>query len=112
MQVSGPSVYPSSPGTSTGAARILPIEERYWPLHFEGVAGSVGCTAYPINYEEVYNLKGRLLTLVDAMFADPAQRKAFKDLVWNTLRDWMENVEHAADGFRPPDDSSTGSDPE
>lgn len=45
-------------------------------------------------------LKGRLLTLIDATFTDPQQRKAQKDVVWQVLRSWMESIEAAA-GHEP-----------
>ena len=38
-----------------------------------------------IHREIVVRLQGRLLTLVDATFSDPQQRKAFKDLVSNNI---------------------------
>lgn len=36
------------------------------------------------------NLEGKLLTIVDASFADTQQRKAVKDLVRQTLWDWRQ----------------------
>lgn len=82
------------PSHATRGAVVAPrpIEERHWPIHFANDDGTVGACAYPVNYDELYNLKGRLLTLVDATFQDPEQRKAFKDMVWNTLREWMDNL--------------------
>lgn len=47
--------------------------------------------AYPMNWDEVYNLKGRLLTLIDATFTDPQQRKAFKDVSWQLLQTWFDD---------------------
>jgi hypothetical protein len=82
--------------TSTGALTRLPFAQRHQQLQYTNADGSVGATAVPINYDEVYNLKGRLLTLVDAAFTDPQQRKAFKDLVWSTLRQWYEDTERDA----------------
>lgn len=82
--------------TSTATLTQLPYEQRHWQLQYTNEDGTVGCTAVPINYDEVYNLKGRLLTLVDATFADDQQRKAFKDLVWQTLRGWYQDVERDA----------------
>lgn len=86
----------SSFNGTTGAVPTLSPDHRHAGIRFESPDGSVGEIAYPINYDELYNLKGRLLTLVDATFTDPAQRKAFKDMVWQTLRGWMEDVEQAA----------------
>lgn len=82
--------------TSSSTLTRLPYEQRHWQLQYTNEDGTVGCTAVPINYDEVYNLKGRLLTLVDATFQDLQQRKAFKDLVWATLRAWYEDVERDA----------------
>lgn len=67
------------------------IPQKYVVLEFNLVDGHAQSCAYPINFDEVYNLKGRLLTLVDATFNDREQRKAFKDMVWSTLREWMED---------------------
>lgn len=41
-----------------------------------------------VRYEQINVLVGRLLTLVDSMFADPKQRKAAKDLFRQTAWDW------------------------
>lgn len=85
-----------SVATSTSSTLTrLPYEQRHWQLQYTNDDGTLGCTACPINYEEVYNLKGRLLTLVDATFQDPQQRKAFKDLVWQSLKGWFDDIERA-----------------
>lgn len=55
-----------------------------------GVKGEGLCVL--INFDEIYNLKGRLLTIVDAAVSDPEQRKAQKDLVWRALREWAEDL--------------------
>lgn len=78
--------------TSSGTAPVLSIYQRHDAIQYRSEDGTVGATAYPINYEELYNLKGRLLTLIDATFTDPEQRKAQKDVVWHTLRDWMDGI--------------------
>lgn len=78
------------------AIAVRPVEERYRPIQFETADGTVGYRAYPINYEELYNLKGRLLTVIDATFSDPMQRKAQKNVVWQTLQAWMHDIERAA----------------
>lgn len=59
------------------------------PIHDEAAG-----VAWPVNFEEVYNLKGRLLTIVDATFSDPEQRKAFKDILWVALRGWANDQAH------------------
>lgn len=82
-------------GTSTNTLSRLPYEQRHWPLQYVTDDDSVGEIRYPINYQELYNLKGRLLTLIDATFTDPAQRKAHKDIVWQTLQHWMADIEHS-----------------
>jgi len=51
--------------------------------------GSHGKTLYGINWQEVDNLVGRLLTLCDATFTDQVQRKAFKDMVRQHVKEWM-----------------------
>jgi len=76
---------------STGAVPTLHYTHRHAVLRFTRPNGP-DVEAHPINYDELYNLKGRLLTLVDATFTDPEQRAAHKTLVWNALRDWMEDT--------------------
>lgn len=80
--------------TSANTLTRLPLEQRKWAIQYVSDDGKTGATAFPINFEEIYNLKGRLLTLVDATFTDPEQRKAQKDMVWQTLRGWFEDVQH------------------
>jgi hypothetical protein len=82
--------------TSSSAPITRPYDERYRSVEYVSPDGNVGETRYPINYEEVYNLKGRLLTLIDATNGDPQQRKALKDLVWQTLQHWMNDIQQAA----------------
>jgi hypothetical protein len=98
------SVYPAS-NTRTNTLPRLPYDQRHWPISFVTDDETAGEIRYPINYEELYNLKGRLLTLIDATFTDPEQRKAHKDIVWQTLRAWMEDIEHAADHTRDATDA-------
>lgn len=81
--------------TASTAPTKLPVERRYEALHYENADGTCGYRAYPVNYEQVYNLKGRLLTLIDATFTDPEQRKAQKDVVWQTLKAWMDDIERS-----------------
>lgn len=106
-------VYSNTAPRSSTRTR-LPYEERYSAIEYVNEAingdGAVGETRYPINYEELYNLKGRLLTLVDATYTDPQQRKAQKNLVWQTLRAWMEDIERAGEGiFEPQDEADPAS---
>jgi len=81
--------------TGTNITPATPIGQRHWPIRFESEDGSVGEVAFPINYEELYNLKGRLLTIVDATFTDPQQRKAMKDVIWQALQAWLIDIERA-----------------
>jgi hypothetical protein len=50
------------------------------------------------------NLVGKMLTIIDAMFTDPTQRKAFKDLVtqelWGFQRDKEEMVRQTYQSIR------------
>lgn len=41
-----------------------------------------------VHYPQINNLVGKFLTLVDATFQDPTQRKAFKDLISGIPWDW------------------------
>lgn len=91
--------------TSGSTITRLPYEQRRHALHYASEDGTVGETRYPINYEEFYNLKGRVLTIVDATFSDPQQRKAMKDVVSQALHGWMRDIEYEAtwhDESRPP----------
>lgn len=45
-----------------------------------------------INYEEVYNLVGRLLTLNDASAPDKVRRDAQKTLIKQTVYGWIDDV--------------------
>lgn len=82
--------------SSSTSGPVLPLEMRCRCIDYRNDDGTVGEVAYPINYEELYNLKGRLLTLIDATYTDPQQRKAQKDIVWQALQHWMADIESAA----------------
>lgn len=90
----------TNPQTSSTAPITLPLSRRNEALNYQSDDGNAGARCYPINYEELYNLKGRLLTVVDATFTDQQQRKAMKDIVWQTLQAWMGDIERAA-GYEP-----------
>lgn len=45
-----------------------------------------------LGYNDIQSLEGRLLTLADATFTDPQQRKAFKDILRRTI--WFDWVNH------------------
>lgn len=47
---------------------------------------------YGVNWNEFDQLTGRLLTLCDATFTDPVQRKAFKDMVRSHIKEWVAAV--------------------
>ena len=49
----------------------------------------VGEELYGLNWHQFDNLTGRLLTLCDATFTDPTQRKAFKDMVRQHIKEWV-----------------------
>lgn len=92
-----PTTPPSTYTYSSSGSNLpkLPMHLRNAPISFTNADGTVGEVAYPVNFEELYNLKGRLLTLIDATFTDAEQRKAQKDVVWHTLKSWMEDIEQA-----------------
>lgn len=58
---------------------------------------------YLLSNKGMSNLVGKLLTIIDAMFTDPTQRKAFKDLVtqelWGFMRDKEEVVRQTYQSF-------------
>jgi hypothetical protein len=55
----------------------------------EGDEGPLATELYGLNWEEFDQLTGRLLTLCDATFTDPVQRKAFKDMVRQHIKEWV-----------------------
>lgn len=46
-----------------------------------------------INWDEINELLGVLLTYVDATYSDNEQRKAHKSLLKNAVRDWYNRCE-------------------
>lgn len=48
-------------------------------------------TVYPVGSGSVNDLLGNLLTIVDASFGDPVQRKAVKDLVSQKVWQWYND---------------------
>lgn len=52
-----------------------------------------------INYNEIYDLVGKLLTYIDATFIDQEQRKAQKTLVKHLVYGWYDEIEK----FQHPD---------
>lgn len=88
-----PQVDSSTPVENPYGPARLPAEKRHSLIAYQNEDGTEGGVAFPINYEELYNLKGRLLTLIDATFTDPEQRKAQKDVVWQAVRQWMDDIE-------------------
>lgn len=53
------------------------------------LTSSAKCVIYSEIEARVQWLVGNLLTMIDATITDPIQRKAFKDLVKNKVRDWQ-----------------------
>jgi hypothetical protein len=50
---------------------------------------------YPFVYENIQNLEGKILTIIDATHTDPEQRKCLKDLVRNEFGrkvEWLHKV--------------------
>lgn len=48
-----------------------------------------------LGYEDLRTLEGKLLTLADASFFDSQQRKAFKDLIRQTIWwQWVPSLDH------------------
>ena len=45
-----------------------------------------------INYNDSYNLIGRLLTYVDATYQDKEQREAHKGILKRTIKEWMVDL--------------------
>lgn len=46
-----------------------------------------------INWDELRDLEGKLLTYIDATFIDKEQREAQKSLVRNLIREWYRHHE-------------------
>jgi hypothetical protein len=51
-----------------------------------------------INNDDSNHLLGRMLTLADATFVDPIQRKAQKDMIRQHFREWLTMIENSATG--------------
>lgn len=62
-----------------------------------------GTELYGVNWSEFDQITGRILTLCDATFSDPEQRKAFKDMVRQNIKEWTTQivVNAAADAGSP-----------
>ena len=52
---------------------------------------------YQFHTNHIGMLEGRVLTLVDATFGDPEQRKAFKDVIRQTIWEWAIGNNEATD---------------
>lgn len=65
--------------------------------------GNTGEERYGLTWTEFDNLMGRLLTLCDATFTDATQRKAFKDMVRQHVKEWVTAciIEAASDAGLP-----------
>jgi hypothetical protein len=83
---------PVTAGSDEATVAVIPSKRTM--VRVEQTDLDPGCLAFPVNYEDLRNLKGRLLTLTDATFTDPQQRKAQKDCIWQVLQAWMSDVEH------------------
>lgn len=79
----------------------LPLDQARRQILYVNEDETIGQSGFPINWEDLYNLKGRVLTLCDASFSDQQQRKAFKDVLWQTLQHWMRDIEKSCgyEGF-------------
>lgn len=55
-----------------------------------GAVRSSDDTAPVVAYEFINNLVGKTLTLADAAFSDVEQRKAFKDLLTQSIWQWYD----------------------
>lgn len=98
-----PTGFDTSQPSSNRTQPSISALQRHSAIEIRAEDGGSGELVYPINYREVYNLKGRLLTLIDATFIDPEQRKAHKDVVWHTLQEWMNGI---VDSANPHDAAS------
>lgn len=58
-----------------------------------------------LQYEDVCNLQGKLLTIIDACISEPKQNKAIKDIIKEKL--WFEWVANL-DGLNQTDEIQTG----
>ena len=67
--------------------RLIKIEQ----LGSDGEPAT-GEERYGVNWTDFDQLTGRLLTLCDATFTDPVQRKAFKDMVRQHIKEWVNGI--------------------
>jgi len=95
-QTTGPSVgffdtEAVAPGANTDVEVKVSINGRLIVVKRGGddEKGAFYDERYGLNWSEFDNLVGRLLTLADATFTDPIQRKAFKDLLRQHVKEWV-----------------------
>lgn len=96
-QSAGPKVtFFETPGTAPGANGDVELKVslngRLILVHRDKQEGDEGPATeelYGLAWPEFDQLTGRLLTLCDAAFTDPVQRKAFKDMVRQHIKEWV-----------------------
>lgn len=55
-----------------------------------------GSERYAVNWLQFDQLMGRILTIVDASFAEPEQRSAVKGLVRGSIKGWVQDIAESA----------------
>lgn len=96
----------TKPGVNTGVHVQVSLNGKLIVVSHDGGEGEKvlpNRELYGVNWVEFDNLVGRLLTLCDATFTDPQQRKAFKDLVRHAIKEWVASIVNGAaeDAGRP-----------
>jgi hypothetical protein len=80
--------------TNNDFIRIEALDGGGFKLDCEKDDGTGWGTTYygMVTYENMQNLEGKILTIIDASFQDTEQRKAVKDVFRRTFWfDWMEH---------------------
>lgn len=84
----------TEPGVNTDVLIRVSLNGKLISVCHQNSMGETvdGNELYGVNWTEFDNLVGRLLTLCDATFTDPVQRKAFKDMVRQHVKEWVNAI--------------------
>jgi len=65
-------------------------DKEHKPLPMKATS-SARCTLFERVEDSIKKMTGEILTLVDASFSDPEQRKAFKDCIKNRIKSFHQD---------------------
>ncbi len=90
--------------TDKDVITITPLEKGGFGVNCKTESGGEWQANYygMVSYDNLRNLEGKVLTIIDASFQDKEQRKAVKDVFRRTFWfDWIENCIYKGKGFLP-----------